>query len=202
MPTPAAHASRRSINPAPEGAPLAGPPDGEAARSIEALMGDWTISIGDAEAIAQRGLIAITAAEALHPEMPPIIRCPRFETCAMSRDELQLMDDDERVRAHPRISHSPRVEAYDRWTAQCAAINAGFGIPAHDEELDQADRTVNAIGRRIAAMSPTNTQEAAFKFEVLLELYSDGRAGIDDPVPIRAFLADLKRVAELEHRRA
>lgn len=93
------------------------------------------------------------------------------------------------------------MTAYDRWEAQCEAISSSFGVPGLEGTVNTAFWAAASIAEKIAARTPSTAQEAAYKFGVLLKHYGNGTGGFDDPAPIRAFLADLEHLAELEGER-
>jgi hypothetical protein len=166
--------------------------------TIAGLMEFWISAQGDETDASQRLASAKIAAAAHHPAVPDLIRDPRGDGACLSRRDLESMDHEGRAFGQSRPSRRPRVEAHDRWIAQCEAVDRRFDIQMLEAASEQAAAASRAIGERIAALRPATSQEAAFKFRVILTLHRDGDGGPDDHAPIRAFLGDLEHVAELE----
>jgi hypothetical protein len=166
--------------------------------TIAGLMEFWISAQGDEAEASRRLASAKIAAAAHHPAVPDLIRDPRATGAWLSRRDLESADYEGRAFGQSRPSRRPRVEAYDRWIAQCEAVDGRFDVQRLEAALEQAAASSRAIGERIAALRPATSQEAAFKFRVLLALHRVGDGGLDDHVPIRAFLDDLEHVAGLE----
>jgi hypothetical protein len=87
------------------------------------------------------------------------------------------------------------LAALDGWNAECARIDASFGVPALRERAEDASWIVDDLADRIAAMRPADAIEAALKFGVLLHRFGDGPGRIGDAGPFFAFQADLDQLA-------
>lgn len=149
------------------------------AETITTLTAEWVEALKVANAEDDRLTVAETAASKLYPPMP---RGPRsWEGRDVVTAEL--------------------AAARTLWEAQVRAIGSAFGVPALDQAANLAFKAAAQIAAKILAMRPTSAAEAALKFGVLLERCGDGRGGIDEPAPVRAFLDDLQHLAELDAER-
>ncbi len=165
-----------------------------AAGEFLALREEW-------KEASHRHQAAWDAATVLYPEVPTLIRNFQRPTEALSRAALQQMDANAQQLTWPRPQGSPRVEAYDHWTAQKAAIDSSFGIPGLDDAVHQAEARMDDAADRIVEMSPATIQEAAAKYGVLLAHYaSDGDEQIvSAPVVFFRFMRDLQSLAASNH---
>lgn len=93
-------------------------------------------------------------------------------------------------------------EAANNWWRQAEGVDALAGLPVAEKAWDHAVIAAQLIADKIVAIRPATVSEAALKYGVLIERYGDGQGGFDDPAPVRAFLADLEHLAELERSRA
>ncbi len=124
---------------------------------------------------------ASTAASALHPDRPGIIRClPRGA------------DAD-----HPALADPQRRAAFERWSSQCAAIDSSFGVPGLDEALDRAIEAEDRAAERVVSSRPASVREAVTKYAVMLAAYmAPNGEDIAAAFPFVAFLEDLERLAQ------
>lgn len=76
-----------------------------------------------------------------------------------------------------------------------AAEQAGRDPEALAEVFDRQAGLADDLADAIAAMTVRTAAEAAAKFRILLQRYSDGQGGFDQAEPMFAFLADLEELA-------
>jgi hypothetical protein len=149
------------------------------AQTITTLTAEWVEALKVANAEDDRLTVAETAATKIYPPMPRGSRS--WEGREVVTAEL--------------------AAARTLWEAQVRAINTAYGVPALDQAANLAFKAAARIAAKILAMRPTSAAEAALKFGVILERCGDGRGGIDEPGPVRAFLDDLQHLAELDAER-
>jgi hypothetical protein len=148
-----------------------------------------------AEAYA-RLLTTVAAAEALHPAPPAVIRDWQRPGHALSRSQLARNDANAVQLTWPKPTGSPRVEAFDHWSAQKAAIDSSFGIPGLEDVAESAAEAEYRAANRVAALAPTTLREAVVKYAVLLASWGDRKGDqIASAAVFFDFLADLERLA-------
>lgn len=139
---------------------------------------------------------ALAAADALHPEPPAPIQNPQRRGSALTRDELAKRDACAAEVTRPRPAGSPRVEAFDRWLAQVAAIDSSFGIPGLADAAERAANAEDEAAARVASMRAGSIHEAAAKYAVLLGHWGNtGRDHISSAQVFFDFLSDLEGLA-------
>lgn len=153
--------------------------------TITTLAPGWVTAHEKADALGKQLFVAEDAAVRLCPEQPHETLCRASATGGLWPADREWLE-----RNRPRS-----LPAYDRWLAQCRAIDSAFGVEAVERAFHEAADLADGIAARIATMHPDNPAEAAIKFAVLLKLYGDGQGGIDQPGPIIGFLDDLAALA-------
>ncbi len=86
--------------------------------------------------------------------------------------------------------------ANQNW-ARCAdEASDSFGVPAVERAANAAWVVVEDLAQRVLAAQPSNVQEAAMKFGVLVSVIQANNYEGDTPELLNGFLADLTRLAD------
>ena len=86
--------------------------------------------------------------------------------------------------------------ANQNW-ARCAdEASESFGVPAVERAANAAWVVVEDLAQRLLAAQPSNVQEAAMKFGVLVSVIQANNYEADTPELLNGFLADLTRLAD------
>lgn len=165
--------------------------------ALQRAAAEFAACRADAAEASKRASIATDAAEALHPDMPDLIRDPQRPGWCLNLHTLQHMDETAGRWTRPKPEGSPRVEAFHRWSAQKAAINSSFGVQGLDEAWERAKDAEDAAANRVAASRPETIKEAVLKYAVLLASFYQDEEEIMAPRLFADFLGDLEHVARL-----
>lgn len=163
--------------------------------SITALAAEWQAAWNESEAAFQRLAAAEHTAAASYPDFPASCtgRDATGRTGHLSRDEIERMGRLGLVSTTDLWAR--RLEAYDRWAAECEAIDARLGVPALFEAFNRSSFHAQHLADRVLEMTPQTPTELALKFAVLLKRCEDGAGGIDEAGPVFRFMEDLERLA-------
>lgn len=157
------------------------PDDSTEGGSLLAAAGDFLEARRSYEAAAARFWEAKNKADQLHPERPSITRCL----------------PDGASPEHPAFKDPARRAAFERWTAQCAAIDSAYGVPPLEAVMEVALEAEDAASDKVVASEPRTISEAVAKYAVLLAAYLHPNGEeIAAAHPFVSFLNDLERLAK------
>jgi hypothetical protein len=92
---------------------------------------------------------------------------------------------------------SPEAVSDSRsWLQRAQQVDVALGLPAQEESANCAWRLVDGIAEQLLGLQPTNVQEAAVKFGVLLMKLRAEFPEADESGRLGGFLEDLARLAE------
>jgi hypothetical protein len=156
---------------------------------------------GDSEAVEIGA--AVEAAAALHPQPPEILRDQVTNEVRMDRDHYARLDCKARIARVIPMDASPRVAAFDKWTAELDAIDVAHHVQTLEAEIEQRGNTARAAAHRFASIAPATLKEALVKYAALLAAFGTpgGNPGHDpapdiyEAGPFFAFLKDIERLA-------
>ncbi|WP_374578534.1 hypothetical protein [Phenylobacterium sp.] len=159
--------------------------------SLLDLIGQWEILHQEARDAWAKTDQAHDAALRILPDLPAT--CRNEQGHRYTREQLVALDYRERYLGHPS-----RVEAFDIWQAQTAAILGYFQADDLETAADAIQMRANDLAKLIKAMLPTDAHSAARKFTVLRTTYSDPQTGeIDEPAIFHGFQKDLDHLANV-----
>lgn len=175
--------------------PLAAVEPVETASEIKRTATEFVACLTQADEIGRRLDAAMSAAEAMYPEVPDAIRDPQNPGRPLHRLALEQMDKTERGWSNTTPQGSPRVEAVEKWYELRDLIDGSFGVPGLNDSWEQARGIADGAGERIVGLRPATIQEAFTKYAVLLASYVDA-SNSQDVIATRPFLIFLR---DLEH---
>lgn len=161
--------------------------------TIVACAAQWDAAKNRAEAAMEATNEAAIEAQALYPVPPPeIVRPDGF---VHTEEELRRRDEHARTLTSRPMPGNPRLEAYDHWAKQCAALDRAFDVPRLNHIENRAYADLRQITERVLSLRPRDVAEAAIKLKVMIFENREGDHGLEFAAPFEALQQELEALA-------